>query len=898
MQHKVANSIITMILLCCLCAVEGAPSRIPRLNVHNPRTTFLRNMVPRSRRQAESGAQSLQVTAATTGANVTGDVTTTPRQPTLPLNRTHQSASETVNEVDIDEILKTRNVRPVEPVSDHPEGYPEGLLGPQRFMMAVPPPGVAGVVPQLSAKTGDGTDVGIPIKDIAEEAQAEILRTRSGYIRHRSGYIRYKLGYIRYRSGYIRYRSGYIRYRSGYIRYKSGYIRYRSGYIRYKSGYIRYRSGYIQYRSGYIRYKSGYIRYRSGYIRYKSGYTRYRSGYIRYKSGYIRYKSGYIRYRSEYIRYKSGNIRYRSGYIRYKSGYIRYKSGYRRYRSGYRRYRSGSIRYKSGYIRYRSGYIRYKSGYIRYRSGYIRHKSGYIRYRSGYIRHKSGYIRYKSGYRRYRSGYIRYRSGYIRYKSGYIRYRSGYIRYRSGYIRYKSGYIQYRSGYIRYRSGYIRYKSGYIRYRSGYIRYRSEYIRYKSGYIRYRSGYIRYKSGYIRYKSGYRRYRSGYRRYRSGYIRYKSGYIRYRSGYIRYKSGYIRYKSGYRRYRSGYIRHKSGYIRYKSGYIRYKSEYIRYRSGYRRYKSGYIRYKSGYIRYKSGYIRYRSGCIRYRSGYIRYSCYTRSSKELFNILRERGEFNRRYMAVSREDARKFPNVIALSETYGMATCKYIVIRTNDDSRLIQDPSETSRHVDIDLANTVLKEQIKKQIFNDLQELKEPRQASLSQGLAQLLAFPVSSRQVKIDEINTRYVIPEGLAGGIVLPEVLNISRRIIREIGSTEVDYCLERGTVTEDGYKRLCTVCAATTDLGEDYFPRYINEAICSTDTSDRGCFMVQGYGHGTCKQGTFSVSILRRKGQCSPTVRDGTRVYLEEWEVYSQQIRLFCECMINQHSTFAMFV
>ncbi|XP_066278542.1 uncharacterized protein [Branchiostoma lanceolatum] len=395
-------------------------------------------MVLRSRRQAESGAQSLQVTAATTGANVTGDVTTTPLPPTLPLNRTRQSASETVNEVDIDEILKTRNIRPVEPVSDHPEGYPEGLLGPQRFMMAVPPPGVAGVVPQLSAKTGDGTDVGIPIKDIAEEAQAEILRTR---------------------------------------------------------------------------------------------------------------------------------------------------------------------------------------------------------------------------------------------------------------------------------------------------------------------------------------------------------------------------------------------------------------------------------------------------------CYTRSSKELFNILRERGEFNRRYMAVSREDARKFPNVIALSETYG-------------------DPSETSRHVDIDLANTVLKEQIKKQIFNDLQELKEPRQASLSQGLAQLLAFPVSSRQVKIDEINTRYVIPEGLAGGIVLPEVLNISRRIIRETGSTEVDYCLERGTVTEDGYKRLCTVCAATTDLGEDYFPRYINEAICSTDTSDRGCFMVQGYGHGTCKQGTFSVSILRRKGQCSPTVRDGTRVYLEEWEVYSQQIRLFCECMINQHSTFAMFV
>ncbi|XP_078660489.1 uncharacterized protein LOC144905036 [Branchiostoma floridae x Branchiostoma belcheri] len=434
MEWKVASSTVTMMLLYCLCAVEGAPSRKSATQLL-PRTTYLRKLVPRFRRQAEPGAGSLQAAAATTSANVTGDVTTHP-PPAAPLNRTHLSASETVSQVDIDEILATRNIRPVEPISDQPEGYPEGLLGPQRFMMAVPPPGVAGV-PRLSAKTGDGQDVGIPIKDIAEEAQAEILRTR---------------------------------------------------------------------------------------------------------------------------------------------------------------------------------------------------------------------------------------------------------------------------------------------------------------------------------------------------------------------------------------------------------------------------------------------------------CYTRSSKELFNILRERGEFNRRYMAVSREDARKFPNVIALSETYG-------------------DPSETSRHVDIDLANVVLKEQIKKQLFIDL-DLQEPRPASLSQGLAQLLAFPVSSRQVKIDEINTRYVVPESLARGVVLPEVLNISRRIIRDTGSTEVDYCLERGTVTEDGYKRLCTVCAATTDLGEDFFPRYINEAICSTDSSDRGCFMVQGYGHGTCKQGTFSVSILRRKGQCSPTVRDGTRVYLEEWEVYSQQIRLFCECMINQHSTFAMFV
>ena len=56
---------------------------------------------------------------------------------------------------------------------------------------------------------------------------------------------------------------------------------------------------------------------------------------------------------------------------------------------------------------------------------------------------------------------------------------------------------------------------------------------------------------------------------------------------------------------------------------------------------------------------------------------------------------------------------------------------------------------------------------------------------------------------------------------------------STEIEYCLARGTDV-DGYLNMCTTCAASTTLAEDKFPRMLNEVIC--DQKDQGCFTVNG--------------------------------------------------------------
>ena len=54
--------------------------------------------------------------------------------------------------------------------------------------------------------------------------------------------------------------------------------------------------------------------------------------------------------------------------------------------------------------------------------------------------------------------------------------------------------------------------------------------------------------------------------------------------------------------------------------------------------------------------------------------------------------------------------------------------------------------------------------------------------------------------------------------------------------YCQLKGSQTADGYLHMCSTCAVITKLPEDYFPRYINEAVCKTGDSD--CFVMQGIG------------------------------------------------------------
>ncbi|KAH3708126.1 hypothetical protein DPMN_067565 [Dreissena polymorpha] len=163
------------------------------------------------------------------------------------------------------------------------------------------------------------------------------------------------------------------------------------------------------------------------------------------------------------------------------------------------------------------------------------------------------------------------------------------------------------------------------------------------------------------------------------------------------------------------------------------------------------------------------------------------------------------------------------------------------------------------------------------------------------------------------------------------------------IDYCHVRGTHTEDDrYVHLCSICAATTRLADDFFPRYINEAICKTGDTD--CFSIAGT-HGknastarietmtsgpnatflsACNlacpkfhddahklltrnhlidatippQTRFSLHMMRRKPEtCRMLLHDGEALVFDDWELVPTWIRVACECTINKLSTFSRF-
>ena len=66
----------------------------------------------------------------------------------------------------------------------------------------------------------------------------------------------------------------------------------------------------------------------------------------------------------------------------------------------------------------------------------------------------------------------------------------------------------------------------------------------------------------------------------------------------------------------------------------------------------------------------------------------------------------------------------------------------------------------------------------------------------------------------------------------------------TTIEYCHPRGSRTDDGYIHMCSVCAYTTKLPKDRFPRYVNEIGC--DSNDCNCFTI----NDICK--CFGISFI----------------------------------------------
>jgi len=83
-------------------------------------------------------------------------------------------------------------------------------------------------------------------------------------------------------------------------------------------------------------------------------------------------------------------------------------------------------------------------------------------------------------------------------------------------------------------------------------------------------------------------------------------------------------------------------------------------------------------------------------------------------------------------------------------------------------------------------------------------------------------------------------------------RRQAGTIGTTYQISCVNRGAKdvnAVDDFTDLCTMCWAWRVLPADYFPRYINELQCTSDTR-----CLQGYGE--CKQRYRQINVLQNHG------------------------------------------
>ncbi len=138
-----------------------------------------------------------------------------------------------------------------------------------------------------------------------------------------------------------------------------------------------------------------------------------------------------------------------------------------------------------------------------------------------------------------------------------------------------------------------------------------------------------------------------------------------------------------------------------------------------------------------------------------------------------------------------------------------------------------------------------------------------------------------------------IRSSLVTPEEVNVQRVRRSVVGTTVSNYCIMTGQETTRGYMRACDSCAATTELSDDYFPRYLNEVVCSSNTE---CFS----GGGKCFERTLSLTVLRLTGNCTAVAATAgsEAYYVEEWEPAIHRARVACECDIDVQTIFAPYV
>uniref|UniRef100_A0A0N4ZHS4 SET domain-containing protein n=1 Tax=Parastrongyloides trichosuri TaxID=131310 RepID=A0A0N4ZHS4_PARTI len=101
---------------------------------------------------------------------------------------------------------------------------------------------------------------------------------------------------------------------------------------------------------------------------------------------------------------------------------------------------------------------------------------------------------------------------------------------------------------------------------------------------------------------------------------------------------------------------------------------------------------------------------------------------------------------------------------------------------------------------------------------------------------------------------------------------------------CDKRGE-EEDGYLRLCGACQGIRRLPENFFPPFINEVMCDEDKS---CLYFYDFAHGRCNQKHMNFVVLKNVGTTDCQI----------WQKYNLNVRVSCECFVDETSFFAKYV
>ncbi|KAL3101930.1 hypothetical protein niasHS_003339 [Heterodera schachtii] len=101
---------------------------------------------------------------------------------------------------------------------------------------------------------------------------------------------------------------------------------------------------------------------------------------------------------------------------------------------------------------------------------------------------------------------------------------------------------------------------------------------------------------------------------------------------------------------------------------------------------------------------------------------------------------------------------------------------------------------------------------------------------------------------------------------------------------CDKRGD-SEDGYLRLCGACQTIRKLPDEFFPPFINEVACD---EDKACLYFYDYPHGKCKQKHMNFVVLKNVG--TPLC--------QIWEKFNLNVRVSCECFVDEMSFFSKYV